>query len=187
MDLSIRLYLALVIAVAIGRLCELVYSRANQLRLRAYGSRPSVEPGYKWMVALHISILLGACLEVVLLQRPWIPLLGLPALVLFLSANAMRWWVIHTLGERWNVQVMSPSSLGIITTGPYRWLRHPNYTAVYLELLALPLIHTAWITASLGALAHLAILRRRVQLEESVLVNDPAWRMAFAAKPRFLP
>jgi methyltransferase len=109
-------------------------------------------------------------------------------IVVFLAANAMRWWVIHTLGSRWNVEVMSSSRLGVVTAaGPYRWIRHPNYTAVFVEMLALPLIHTAWITAIVGTLLHFLVLRHRVTLEESVMRQDPNWQAAFASRPRFVP
>jgi methyltransferase len=128
-----------------------------------------------------------AAFEVVVLRRTWIPMLGWPMLALFVLANAARWWVIRTLGPRWNVQVM-PAALGVITNrGPYRWVRHPNYAAVFLEMLALPLIHTALLTALAGAVAHVFVLRRRVALEESVMQRSPEWRAAFERRARFVP
>ncbi len=75
---------------------------------------------------------------------------------IFLAANVVRWWVIRTLGNHWNVQVMDSTSLGVISSGPFRYVRHPNYAAVFAEMLSLPLIHTAWITAIVGSLAHIA-------------------------------
>jgi methyltransferase len=187
MELSAKLYLCLLVAVAAGRLIEFAHSRRNQRRLMDAGSVQAAEPLYKWMVALHSGVLLLSALEVVFLQRPWIPMLGWPMLVLFLAANAARWWVIRTLGPRWNVQVM-PASLGVVTDrGPYRWVRHPNYAAVFVEMLALPLIHTAWMTALAGAVAHVFVLRRRIALEESVMRRDPEWRAAFERRARFLP
>lgn len=188
MELSTQLYLLLIAAVAVGRVLELSRSRGNQRRLAASGSTKAPEPGYKWMVALHTGILAGCVAEVVLMHRPWIPLLGWSAFALFLAANAMRWWVILTLGVRWNTEVMSASRMGVITNeGPYRWMRHPNYTAVFIEMLALPLIHTAWVTALIGAAVHALVLRNRVALEESVMMRDPIWRKAFEHKPRFIP
>jgi len=186
MELTAQLYLLLLALVALGRLIELRHSRRNQAQLFSAGAQKSPEPGYVWMVALHTGMLIGAALEVVLLDRPWIPLLGIPALLLFGGANLARWWVIRTLGPRWNVQVVS-ASLGIVAAGPYKWVRHPNYTAVFLEMLALPLIHSAWITGMLGTVAHMLVLRNRVTLEESVMMRNPAWRTAFEHRPRFLP
>jgi methyltransferase len=187
MELGTRLYLGLLSAVALGRVLELKLSRRNQLRLAEAGSSQAAEPGYIWMVLFHSAVLIGCAFEVVKLERPLIPALAIPALGVFFAANGMRWWVIATLGSRWNTQIMSPSKLGIVAAGPYRWIRHPNYTAVFLEMLALPLIHTAWIVASVGAVVHLVILSRRVALEEQVMMQDRAYQAAFASKPRFIP
>ena len=62
--------------------------------------------------------------------------------------------------------------LGVVTCGPYRFVRHPNYVAVFVELVALPLVHGAYLTAIAGALLHVVVLRRRIALEESVLMAD---------------
>jgi methyltransferase len=139
------------------------------------------------MVALHAAVIGGAALEVVVLHRPFIAALGLPALVLVVLANALRLWVIRTLGVHWNVRVVRSMPLGVVTGGPYRFVRHPNYVAVFSELLALPLVHGAYLTAVFGSLLHVLVLRRRVTLEESVLMADESYRRAFAGKPRFLP
>jgi len=85
------------------------------------------------------------------------------------------------------VRVVPSMPLGVVTSGPYRFVRHPNYVAVFLELAALPLVHGAWLTALGGTLLHVAILRRRIGLEESVLMADEAYRRAFDHKPRFIP
>jgi methyltransferase len=95
--------------------------------------------------------------------------------------------VIATLGVHWNVRVVRSMPLGVVTGGPYRYVRHPNYLAVFVELLALPLVHDAVITAVVGAALHALILRRRVALEESMLMTDEAYRQAFLDKPRFVP
>jgi len=187
MELSVQLYLVLLVLVAAGRFIELRRSARNQIVLAQHGGRKSLETGYRWMVLLHASILIGAALEVVFLRRPWVGWLGASCIALFASANATRWWVMYTLGTRWNVQVMSSSQLGVVTAGPYKWVRHPNYTAVFVEMLALPLIHGAYVVALAGAALHIVVLRNRVLLEESVLMQDPTWRSAFAHRPRFIP
>src|SRR5260370_17441669 len=92
------------------------------------------------MVLLHTTVLLGAALEVGFLNRPLIPWLAVPMFVVFLAANAVRWWVIRTLGEHWNVQVMDSTRLGVVTSGPFRYVRHPNYAAVFAEMPPPPLI-----------------------------------------------
>ncbi len=180
-------YLALLAAVGAGRLVEMRISSRHQRRLAAQGVAKLPEKHFRWMVLLHIGILVSAGLEVVMLRRPMIPALALATGALFTLSNALRWWVIATLAEHWNIQVMASLRLGVVTTGPYRWVRHPNYVAVFVELLTLPLIQTAWVTALWGSAAHLGMLRRRIALEEAVLLADPAYRSAMGPKPRFLP
>jgi methyltransferase len=187
MDLSVILFLALLLGVAALRLLELHISRRHQDALLARGAARVTEPRFRWMVALHTALLIGAALEVLLLKRAFHPLLAAAMFAIFLAANAVRWWVIRTLGEHWNVQVMDSTRLGVITSGPFRFVRHPNYAAVFTEMLVLPLIHTAWITSLAGALAHIAVLSERLATEERVLLANPEYQAAMAGKPRFFP
>lgn len=187
MELSQAVYVGLVGVVALLRLLELRISKRNQQRLVERGAKKAPDPRFPAMVAVHTCVLAGAAAEVVFLRRPFYPVLAAVMGALFLAANAVRWWVIRTLGAHWNVQVMDSASLGVVTSGPYRWVRHPNYTAVFVEMLALPLIHTAWITAIAGTIAHVWVLHGRIAAEEKVLRAEPAYRAAMADKPRFLP
>ena len=187
MELSVIAYLALLCLVALLRLYELRLSRRHQQQMVSRGAAKVDEPRFRWMVLLHTGVLLGAACEVVFLHRPFIPSLAAVCLVIFLAANAVRWWVIRTLGEHWNVQVMNSTGLGVITTGPFRYVRHPNYAAVFAEMLVLPLIHTAWITALVGSTAHVLVLSQRLATEERVLFSDAHYRDAMSGKPRFLP
>jgi len=191
MPASTIAYLSLLAAVGAGRLIEMRLSRRHQRALAERGARRATEPGFVFMVALHTGVLVAAALEVVLLRRPFTFVLGLPALVAFLLANVLRWWVIATMGPHWNVQVVDsisgPLELGIVTGGPYRWVRHPNYVAVFVELLALPLVHGAWLTALVGTALHVPVLRRRLALEEAVLSAHAPYRDAMGGKPRFIP
>ena len=187
MDLSVICFLALLLAVALLRMLELRISKRHQREMIARGVEKIHEPKFRWMVLLHTAVLLGAACEVVFLRRPFIPRLAAPMFAIFLAANAVRWWVIRSLGELWNVQVMDSTRLGVVTSGPFRYVRHPNYAAVFAEMLALPLIHTAWITAAAGAIAHAGVLSRRLSTEERVLFANPDYRAAMTGKPRFLP
>jgi methyltransferase len=187
MDVSVIAFLLLLVAVAALRLAELRISRRHQQQLVSRGATKVDEPRFHWMVALHTAVLFGAALEVILLKRPFLPTLAAAMFAIFLAANAVRWWVIRTLGDHWNVQVVDSTGLGVVTSGPFRFVRHPNYAAVFAEMLALPLIHTAWITALAGSLAHTAILAQRLSTEERVLFANADYREAMAGKPRFLP
>src|SRR5580693_303820 len=187
MDLSVIAFLGLLLAVALLRLGELRISKRHQAEMVARGAAKVDEPKFRWMVLLHTGVLLGAALEVVFLKRPLIPWLAVPMFLVFVAANAVRWWVIRTLGEHWNVQVMDSTRLGVVTSGPFRYVRHPNYAAVFAEMLALPLMHTAWITAVAGAMAHIAVLSMRLSTEERVLLANPEYQATMASKPRFIP
>jgi methyltransferase len=180
-------FLVLLAAVGVGRLVEMRLSRRHQRALAEQGANVLREPVFGAMVALHTGVLVAAALEVLVLHRPYELTLAVPALALVALSNALRWWVIATLGVHWNVRVVPSSGLGVVTSGPYRWVRHPNYVAVFVELAALPLVHGATLTAIIGSLLHLLVLRRRIALEESVLMADEGYRRAFAGKPRFLP
>jgi methyltransferase len=187
MDVSVYLFIGLLLAVGLLRLVEMRISRRHQKEMATRGAAKVDEPKFRWMVLLHTAVLVGAALEVVFLKRPFLTWLAAPMFAIFLAANALRWWVIRSLGAHWNVQVVDSTRLGVVTSGPFRYVRHPNYAAVFSELLALPLIHTAWITAIAGAIAHVGVLAQRLSTEEPVLLANPHYRRAMSGKPRFLP
>jgi methyltransferase len=185
--LTVGAFLGLLALVAVLRGVELMISRRHQRILSARGVQKADDPDFCWMAGLHAGVLVGAAMEVVILKRPLVALLAVPAAVLFAAANVVRWWVIATLGEHWNVRVIDSVGMGVIDAGPYRWVRHPNYAAVFLELAALPMIHTAWLTASVGSALHVWVLARRLAVEETVLQGDPTYQARMGHKPRFLP
>ena len=180
-------FTGLVVAVGLFRLIELNISQRRRRGLRARGATPVPEKHFLAMVLLHAGILCGSIAEAWLAARPVIPWLAGTALALVFAASLLRWWVIATLGPHWNVKIMASLSLGVVTDGPYRFVRHPNYVAVFVELLALPLVHGAYLTAALGAAAHVWVLAQRIRAEEEVLLADPVYRDRMGGKPRFLP
>jgi methyltransferase len=187
MELSVTAFLSLLACVAIERIVELRISRRHQQELAGRGVRKRRDPHYRWMVLLHGGVLAGAAVEVLALHRLFIPWLAAVAGSLFVLATLLRWWVIRALGVHWNVEVMDSAPLGIVVSGPFRWVRHPNYLGVFIELVALPLIHTAWITALAGGIANVFVLRHRLRVEEPALEAEPGYRAAMSGKPRFLP
>jgi methyltransferase len=187
MAVSRLAFLVLLAAVGSLRLIELRVSARNQARLQSDGAQRVADPRYVWMVALHAGVLVGAAAEVVFLDRPFVPALAVGMAIVLVATNAVRWWVMLTLRGRWSVNVMTPSRRGLVATGPFRFVRHPNYAAVFVEMIALPLVHTAWTTAVVGVVAHVWLLRGRIALEESVLFADAGYRAEMAAKPRFVP
>lgn len=181
------LYTFLVAAVAAGRLIELRIAERHRRSLLARGGFEAGAGHYPWMVALHTAFLFACPLEVWLLDRPFIPLLAAAMLALLLGAVALRWWVIATLGERWTTRILILPGAPPVTGGPYRVLRHPNYLAVVTEIAALPLVHTAWITALAFSVLNIWLLRVRIRAEEAALAGASDYDEAFAGRPRLLP
>lgn len=163
------LYTLLVLLVVGERLIELAISRRHERRLRARGAREAGGGHYPAMVGLHTLWLVACPLEVWLLDRPLVPGLAVVAGVALAATMALRYWVIATLGDRWCTRVLVPPDEPPVTGGPYRWLRHPNYLAVAVEVFALPLIHTAWLTAAVLGTANLAVLAVRIRSEDRAL------------------
>jgi len=164
-------YLILVLAVGVERLAELRVARRNAQWSHERGGREYGGGHYPVMVALHTALLAGCLIEVVLAHRGFVPALGWAMLVVVVAAQALRWWCIRTLGPQWNTRILVVPGLPLITGGPYRWLRHPNYVAVIAEGIALPLVHSAWITATVFTAANAMLLTARIRTEDAALAN----------------
>ncbi|MCX5151927.1 isoprenylcysteine carboxyl methyltransferase family protein [Streptomyces sp. NBC_00320] len=179
------LYLLLMALVVAERLAELAVARRGT---RWSLSRGAIEYGrghYPAMVALHTALLAGCVVEPLVADRPFLPALGWPALALVLAAQGLRWWCISTLGPRWNTRVLVVPGLPLVAAGPYRLLRHPNYVAVVVEGAALPLVHTAWMTAAGFTVLNLLLLGVRIRCEEDALAHAaPVYRSAVPAEGR---
>lgn len=175
-------FMALLIA---ERLVELGLSQRNAARAFARGGVETGQRHYRVMVAFHTLFLVACMAEVFGLQRPFLGAGSWVALGAALGAQALRYWAIATLGERWNSRIIVVPGLPPVTGGPYRYLKHPNYVAVVIELLAVPLIHGAWVTALVFTVGNAALLFVRIRAEEAAL--GAPWAQAFAHRPRFVP
>ncbi|MGA5194519.1 isoprenylcysteine carboxyl methyltransferase family protein [Streptomyces exfoliatus] len=175
------LYTVLVLLVVAERFAELAVARRNGDWSRARGCREHGAGHYPVMVVLHAALLLGCLVEPWAADRPFLPWLGWVALVLTLAAQALRWWCIGTLGPRWHTRVLIVPDLPLVASGPYRFLRHPNYVAVVVEGMALPLVHTAWLTALGFSLLNAALLTVRIRCENTALAPSRALSPAGAA------
>lgn len=164
-------YIWLIAAIAAERVAELVVSRRN---LTWSLSRGGVEFGaghYPAMVLLHAGLLVGCLVEVIVLDRPFLPWLGWPMFAVVVAAQALRWWCIATLGRQWNTRVVVIPGAQRVAGGPYRFISHPNYVAVVAEGVALPLVHTAWVTALVFSVLNLALLATRIGTENIALAR----------------
>jgi methyltransferase len=160
-----------VLAVGVERLAELTLSKRHASWAFSRGGKEFGRGHFPVMVMLHTALLVGAVAEVWLLNRPFLPILGWSALAIVIASQSLRWWCIASLGRQWNTRVIVVPGLPLVTRGPYRVLRHPNYVAVVLEGLALPLVHSAWITALGFTFLNAALLARRIQVEEEALAT----------------
>ena len=163
-------YLLLVLATGVERLVELVISTRNARAAFAAGGTEYGRGHFPWMVALHTGLLAACIAEVWLLDRPFLPTLGWTMLVLVVLSQVLRYWCITTLGPQWNTRVIVVPGAGRVTGGPYRLLNHPNYVAVVIEGFALPLVHSAWITAlAFTVLNAVLLLGFRIPTEQRAL------------------
>ena len=187
-----RWFLALTAAVAAERLAELAWSRLHERRMARRGGAVVREPAYAAMVAVHAGTLIAAPIEAWLRGGPSSPTLralsyaGMGGLA---AATALRIWTLRTLGDSWSTRVTRFAGGGrrVVTDGPYRYIRHPNYVAVIIELASLPLVGGAVVTALAASALNALVLSRRIPFEERELGADPAWRAAMLPRPRFLP
>jgi methyltransferase len=183
-DASVRLYLVFLLLLVSERGVELAVSRRNARRALAKGGEETGKGAYAVMVAVHALFPAACAGEVLFLRRPFPGGIGLAALAVAVGAQALRWWAVATLGPRWNTRVIVVPGEPPVTGGPYRFVRHPNYLAVGIEMLAVPMIHGAWLTALVFSALNAALLAVRIPMEERALGAEYA--RAFAGRPRFL-
>lgn len=185
MSPSFTLFVFLLLSTATMRLVEVVVSRRRiAARPGAVVAEPALFPA---MVLLHTGLVGLPLAEVLWFGRPFVPAIGFSALGVLGLATALRIWTLGTLGRVWNVRVLPPPPDSVVTTGPYRYIRHPNYLCVILEIAALPLVHDAWIAAVVLSVWNAAVLAVRIRTEEAELMRIPAWKAAFATRARFVP
>lgn len=168
-DLSAAALLVLAVGlVAVQRLFELVLARRNERRARARGAVERGQGHYFLIVALHTLWLVSTLVEG-LVRGPELPAFWPVPLALFLLVQPLRYWAIFSLGERWNTKILVLPGERPVRRGPYRYLDHPNYVVVAVEILTFPLIFGAWITALVFTVLNAAILSVRIREENRAL------------------
>lgn len=171
--MSVALYVIFILLTGGERIVELVISRRHAVDAFSRGGREYGQRHFPFMVALHTGFLLACIAEVVVAGRPFIPALGWPMLAVALLAQVGRVWIIRSLGRQWNTRVIIvPGATRVVGRGPYRWawLPHPNYLLVAIEGIALPLVHTAWVTAiAFTGLNAVLLLGFRIPTEDRAL------------------
>lgn len=179
---TLTAFVVVVALVGLERLAELVVSKRNAAWSFERGGRETGRGHYPVMVALH-SGFLAAMLVEAFLRRPDVPAgLAWSMVAVVVAAQALRWWCIATLGHRWNTRVIVVPGLPPVRSGPYRLMSHPNYVAVVVEGIALPLVHACWITAVVFTVANAVLLGVRIRVENDALASlaAPGDRLADA-------
>jgi methyltransferase len=160
----VSLFHLLLALVALARLLELGLARRNTRRLLAAGAIEAGRGHYPLIVAVHAAWFLALLLFVPPSRAPQWPWLGL-----FLLLQPLRIWVIATLGRLWTTRVVSLPQAALVRAGPYRFLRHPNYLIVELELISFPLAFGAPIIAFAFGLTNALVLSWRIRIEDRLL------------------
>ncbi len=181
------LYVGLIGLVVLERLVELVITERNARRLKARGGFEVGKAHFVPMALLHAWLLAAAPLEVFLLERPFLPVLGVAMLLALAGTMALRYWAIASLGDRWTTRVFVVPGEPPVAKGPYRWLRHPNYLAVIVEVAVMPLVHTAWWTALAFSIGNALVLRTRIRVEEEALAKYSDYQGILGDRPRIVP
>lgn len=168
---SLTAFTILVVLVGLERLGELVVSKRNAAWSFERGGVESGFSHYPPMVLLHTGLLAGALLEAYL-RDPDVPsALAWSMLLLVVLSQALRWWCITTLGPQWNTRVIVVPGLAPVRRGPYALMRHPNYVAVVVEGVALPLVHASWVTAVVFTVLNAVLLSVRIRVEDAALAT----------------
>lgn len=181
------LFFALLALLAGQRLLELRLSKRNEKRLLQQGGREHAAEHFGVMKALHTSWFVAMIVEVAWLRRPFRPALAAVAGLAALLGQTLRYAAIRTLGRRWTVRIVTVPDQAPVRRGIYRYLRHPNYLGVALEIAAVPLLHTAYLTSLAFSVANALLLRTRIRAEEAALEAGAGYRRWFADRPRFVP
>ncbi|MDX2128979.1 MAG: isoprenylcysteine carboxylmethyltransferase family protein [Chloroherpetonaceae bacterium] len=170
MDLTKEYFLYLIILLAVQRLMELMVSRHNETQLKAKGAIEYGESHYKWMVLLHLGWFVGMITEFILLKPSIFPFWG-SLLTFLLFLQIVRYYVIKSLGEFWNTKIIVLPGSRPIQSGIYRFVRHPNYWIVRMEILFFPILFKLYITSIIFTILNVWLLNVRIEEEEKALAT----------------
>ena len=180
-------YETFVIAAAVVAAAERARARRNEVRLLRDGGEDVAPAVYRWMVPIYVLVFVLSIAEHRVAGRRFPPAATAVFVAIFVAAKALKLWVIRALGDRWTMRVVLPRTFRVVTGGPYRFVRHPNYVAVLAEVTSLPLIGGAAWTSVFGGASFFVLLAARVRTEERALFARAEYREAMGDKARFVP
>ncbi|MFH0347529.1 isoprenylcysteine carboxyl methyltransferase family protein [Bacillus vallismortis] len=159
----------LLIAILIAqRAAEMAVARQNEQKVKKQGAIEFGESHYPYIIIMHILFFLSLTAEVLLMNKQpsswWI---GIAAAILIVQA--VRYWALCSLGAYWNTKILVVPGAELVKKGPYKWMKHPNYTVVILEILLIPLLYQAYVTMCLFSNVNAVLLTVRIRTEDKAL------------------
>jgi methyltransferase len=185
MVIALTAYLAMLVALGAERIAELIISARNARWAFAHGATESGTGHYPAMAAFHTLFILACGAEAIFFGRAFPAVVGWIALGGALCAQGLRYWAVATLGPRWNTRVIVLPNDAPVTSGPYRFMRHPNYLAIVIEMICVPMIYGCWRTVIVFSAGNAIMLRVRIKSEESAL--GAPYQKTFSSVPRLIP
>jgi methyltransferase len=183
--ISLRTYLILLALLVVERIFELDRARRNARRAFQHGAIEVGQAHYRVMVVLHALFIVSCAVEATFFRHAFPPVVAWVALGAELVAQALRYWAVATLGDRWNTRIIVSPDRAPATDGPYRFMRHPNYLAVVIEIAAVPMVGGAVFTAIAFTVGNALILAVRIPAEERAMGGGYA--DALGSRRRFFP
>ncbi|PPA69818.1 isoprenylcysteine carboxyl methyltransferase family protein [Jeotgalibacillus proteolyticus] len=165
-------------AVLLQRLAELVLAKENEKWMRERGAFEAGASHYPFMIALHAGFFICLLVETVASNKPLSPIWPFLAF-LFILTQVLRVWCLYSLGRFWNTKILILPGAKVVRRGPYAFIKHPNYVIVTIEILLLPLIFQAYVTAAVFTLLNAAMLSVRIPAEEKALKSVTNYQRAF--------
>ena len=168
-----------IFAFLIGqRLLELYISKRNRRIAYCSGGREFYRESFAGMAALHSGFLIALLYE----SFPWqikIDIRTVACLFVLIILQCIRYWCIATLGNQWNTRIILVPGSSMKKSGPYRYVRHPNYLVVILEFIFIPVLMHAPLTLVLFSGLNLIVVCKRIRLEEAALRSFTDYNTCF--------
>ncbi|WP_226526707.1 isoprenylcysteine carboxyl methyltransferase family protein [Metabacillus niabensis] len=172
------------IFIIVQRVTELFIARKNEKWMRNRGGIEHGKDHYPYIVSLHILFLVSFFIEVQVFRRELTEIWFVMFPILFLT-QLLRYWAVFSLGNYWNTKIMIVPGDVVISRGPYKFVKHPNYIVVAIEILILPLLFHAYITAILFTILNVIMMTIRIPAEESALQTYTNYHEVFSIRSIF--
>ncbi|MED2968441.1 hypothetical protein ES066_01485 [Bacillus subtilis] len=158
----------LIAILIVQRAAEMAVARQNEQKVKKQGAIEFGESHYPYIITMHILFFLSLMAEVLLMNKqPSSWWLGIAAVIL--SVQIVRYWALCSLGAYWNTKILVVPGVELVKKGPYKWMKHPNYAVVILEILLIPLLYQAYVTMCLFSIFNAVLLSVRIRAEDKAL------------------